>query len=119
MSNKMNYFVSFHKGVNLETLFYHTIKLNLQEDIIMTILDEGINFNELPFEDGSIFYISMEILTRAKKELGETRYHMGIEQNLRLYVEKIFIEILVPFAESSGFDVGRFLWTVLIRPAPL
>ena len=105
----MDYFVSFLKGVNLETIFYQTIKLNLQEDIIMTVLGEGINFNELPFEDGSIFMVSMETLSRAKNALGEMRYHFGIEQNLRIYVEKIFIEILVPFAESGGFDIGKFL----------
>ena len=108
-SYKMDYFESFHKGINLETLFYQTIKLNLQEDIIMTVLGEGINFNELPYEDGSIFMVSMETLQRAKTEVGERRFHMGIEQNLRIYVEKICIEILVPFAESGGFDVGRFL----------
>ena len=98
----------------MEELFYETIQLNLQEDIIMTILDnhgEGIKFNELPSEDGSIFMKSMEVLSRAKKELGEIRYYWGTEQNLLKYVEKIFIEILVPFAESGGFDVGRFLST--------
>ena len=99
------------QGVNLEELFYETIQLNLQEDIIMTILGEGIQFNELPSEDGSIFMKSMEVLSRAKKELGEIRYYWGTEQNLLKYVEKIFIEILVPFAESGGFDVGRFLST--------
>ena len=99
------------QGVNLEELFYETIQLNLQEDIIMTILGEGIKFNELPSEDGSIFMKSMEVLSRAKKELGDWAYYLGTEQNLLKYVEKIFIEILVPFAESGGFDLGRFLTT--------
>ena len=97
------------QGVNLEELFYETIQLNLQEDIIMMILGEGIKFNDLPSEDGSIFMKSMEVLSRAKKELGDIRYYWGTEQNLFKYMEKIFIEILVPFAESGGFDVGRFL----------
>ena len=99
--------ISSRKGVNLEEI-YETIQLNLQEDIIMTILGEGINFNELPSEEGSIFMKSMETLSRAKMEFGDVLYNAGIERNLLKFVEKIFIEILVPFAESGGFDVGRF-----------
>ena len=105
----MLHFISSRKGVNLEEIFYETIQLNLQEDIIMAILGEGINFNQLPFDQGSIFMKSMETLSRAKMELGDVRYYAGIEQNLLKFVEKIFIEILVPFAESGGFDVVRFL----------
>ena len=105
----MLHFISSRKGVNLEEIFYETIQLNLQEDIIMAILGEGINFNQLLFDQGSIFMKSMETLSRAKMELGDVRYYAGIEQNLLKFVEKIFIEILVPFAESGGFDVGRFL----------
>ena len=100
--------ISSRKGVNLEEILYETIQLNLQEDIIMTILGEGINFNELPSEEGSIFMKSMETLSRAKMEFGDVLYNAGIEQELLKFVEKNFIEILVPFAESGGFDVGRF-----------
>ena len=81
--------------------------MNLQEEIIMSALDKGIKFNELPTGDGSIFMKSMETLSRAKQELGDLRYYTYIERNLLPYVEKIFIEILVPFAESGGFDLGR------------
>ena len=106
---KMDYFVSFLKGVNLEEIFYETIQLNLQEDIIMAILGEGIDFNKLPSEEGSIFMKSMETLSRAKMAFGDVLYNAGIEQKLLKFVEKNFIEILVPFAESGGFDVVRFL----------
>ena len=76
----------------------------------MTILGEGINFNELPSDDGSIFMKSMEVLSRAKNELGDARYYAYIERNLLKYVEKIFIEILVPFAESGDFNIGKVLF---------
>ena len=81
--------------------------MNLQEDVIMTILGEGINYNELPSDDGSIFMKSMEVLSRAKNELGDLRYYSYIERDLLRYVEKVFIEILVPFAESGGFNIGK------------
>ena len=103
------HFISSRKGVNLEEIFYETIQLNLQEDIIMAILGEGIDFNKLPSEEGSIFMKSMETLSRAKMTFGDVLYNAGIEQKLLKFVEKNFIEILVPFAESGGFDVVRFL----------
>ena len=104
----MDHWISSRKGVNLEEIFYETIQLNLQEDIIMAIVGEGINFDQLPSEEGSIFMKSMETLSRAKMEFGDVMYNAGIEQNLLKFVEKNFIEILVPFAESGGFNVGRF-----------
>ena len=93
----------------MEELFYEVISMNLQEDIIMTILGEGINFIKLPSDDGGIFMKSMEVLSRAKSELGDARYYAYIERNLLKYVEKIFIEILVPFAESGDFNIGKVL----------
>lgn len=90
----------------MEELFYKLLSINSQEEIILEVLEKGVNFNALPSDEGTIFLNAMEVLSRAKRELGDGVYYGCIEKGLLPYVNKVFIEILVPFAESGGFDVG-------------
>ena len=93
-------------GVDLEELFYTLISMNSQEEIILEVLGKGINFNKLPSNEGTIFMNAMEVLSRAKHEHGDGAYYASMEKELIKYAEKVFIEILVPFVESGGFNLG-------------
>ena len=74
----MVHLISSPKGVNLEEIFHETIKFNLQEDIIVAILREGMNLYRLKF---------METLSEAKMKFGDLLYNACIEQNRLKFVD--------------------------------